>query len=170
MDHDQKVQKILAGRTSSGTLRSRESNTVEFKQSFNKGNIATYAKTMAAYANNSGGYIIFGITDSPRMIVGLKNDNFDNLKQEVFTDAINSLFSPAIDWEMGMIVLNEEIEGDNGVIVTEQKKIGWIYTIESEMKPVIAQKDNSSETFLRAMCFIVIGRETAKLSPLKWSG
>ena len=75
MDHDQEVRKILAGRTSSGTIRSRESNTVEFKQSFNKGNTAAYAKTMAAYANNSGGYIIFGITDSPSKIVGLKNDN-----------------------------------------------------------------------------------------------
>jgi len=102
MDHDKEVRKILAGRTSSGTMRSRESNTVEFKQSFNKGNTAAYAKTMAAYANNSGGYIIFGITDSPRKIVGLKNDNFENLKQEVFTDAINALFSPAIEWEMGV--------------------------------------------------------------------
>lgn len=146
MDHDQTVRKILTGRTSTGTLRSRESNTVEFKQSFNKGNTAAYAKTMAAYANNSGGYIIFGIQDSPRTIVGLKNDNFENLKQEVFTDAINSLFSPAIEWEMGMVILNEEKEDDNGVIVTEQKKIGWIYVIESEIKPVIAQKDNNSES------------------------
>ena len=146
MDHDKTVRKILAGRTSTGTLRSRESNTVEFKQSFNKGSKAAYAKTMAAYANNSGGYIIFGIQDSPRKIVGLKNDNFENLKQEVFTDAINSLFSPAIEWEMGMVILNEEKDDDNGVIVTEQKKIGWIYAIESEIKPVIAQKDNNSES------------------------
>lgn len=145
MDYDQEVRKILDGRTSSGTIRSRESNTVEFKQSFNKGSVAAYAKTMAAYANNSGGYIIFGVTDSPRKIVGLKNDNFENLKQEVFTDFINSHFSPAIEWEMGVIDLNEEKEDDSGAIVTEQKKIGWIYTIESEMKPVIAQKDNSGE-------------------------
>ena len=77
MEHDQEVMKILARRTASGTLRSRESNTVEFKQSFNKGNTPAYAKTMAAYANNSGGYIIFGIMDAPRNIIGLKNDNFD---------------------------------------------------------------------------------------------
>ncbi len=78
VDYNQEVKKILAGRTSTGNLRSRESNTVEFKQSFNKGSVAAYAKTMAAFANNSGGYIIFGITDTPRRIIGLKNDNFEN--------------------------------------------------------------------------------------------
>ena len=146
MDHDQEVRKILSGRTSTGTIRSRESNTVEFKQSFNKGNTAAYAKTMAAYANNSGGYIIFGIKDSPRMIIGLKNDNFENLKQEAFTDAINSLFSPAIEWDMGLIILEEKKEDENGLLFTERVKIGWIYANESEMKPVIAQKDNSGES------------------------
>lgn len=165
MDYDQMVRKILAGRTSTGTLRSRESNTVEFKQSFNKGSVAAYAKTMAAYANNSGGYIIFGIQDSPRKIVGLKNDNFENLKQELFTDAINSLFSPAIEWEMGTVILNEEKENDNGVIVTEQKKIGWIYAIESEIKPVIAQKDNNSESITAGDVFYRYRARNGKIKP-----
>lgn len=145
MEHDQEVMKILARRTASGTLRSRESNTVEFKQSFNKGNTPAYAKTMAAYANNSGGYIIFGIMDAPRNIIGLKNDNFDNLKQEQFTDALNALFAPAIEWEMGTVTLAEKQEDANGTLVTDLKKIGWIYASESEFKPVIAQKDNNSE-------------------------
>ena len=165
MDHDQEVRKILARRTTSGTIRSRESNTVEFKQSFNKGNTAAYAKTMAAYANNNGGYIIFGIMDSPRLIIGLKNDNFENIKQEVFTDAINSLFAPAIEWEMGMVVLNEEIEDDKGAIVLEQKKIGWIYTNESEMKPVIAQKDNSSESIIAGDVFYRYRARNGKIRP-----
>lgn len=165
MDHDQEVQKILAGRTSAGTIRSRESNTVEFKQSFNKGSTAAYAKAMAAYANNSGGYIIFGVQDSPRIIVGLKNDNFENLKQEVFTDAINSLFSPAIEWEMGTIVLTEDKEDDNGVIVTEQKKIGWIYAKESEIKPVIAQKDNNSESISAGDVFYRYRARNGKIRP-----
>lgn len=144
MNHDQNVLKILSGRTSSGNLRSRESNRVEFKQSFNKANTAMYAKTMASYANNSGGYIIFGIQDTPRKVIGLKNDNFENMKQEQFTEAVNALFSPAIEWETGMVVINEEIT-NNGLIGTEVKKIGWIYAYEAEIKPIIAQKDNASE-------------------------
>ena len=58
MTHEQNVRKVLSSRTAAGTLKSRESNTVEFKESFNKSNTPKYAKTMAAYANNRGGYII----------------------------------------------------------------------------------------------------------------
>lgn len=145
MNHDQNVLKILSGRTVFGNLRSRESNRVEFKQSFNKANTAMYAKTMASYANNSGGYIIFGIQDTPRKVIGLKNDNFENMKQEQFTEAVNALFSPAIEWEMGIVVINEKITKDNGLSEIEAKKIGWIYTYEAEIKPIIAQKDNTNE-------------------------
>ncbi len=122
MNHDQNVLKILSGRTVFGNLRSRESNRVEFKQSFNKANTAMYAKTMASYANNSGGYIIFGIQDTPRKVIGLKNDNFENMKQEQFTEAVNALFSPAIEWEMGIVVINEKITKDNGLSEIEAKK------------------------------------------------
>lgn len=165
MDHDQEVRKILARRTSADTIRSRESKTVEFKQSFNRGDAAAYAKAMAAYANNSGGYIIFGIQDSPRKIIGLKNDDFETLKREVFADAVNSLFSPAIEWEMGTIVLTEEKKDDNGVVVAEQKKIGWIYAIESEMKPVIAQKDNNSENITAGDVFYRYRSKNGKIKP-----
>ena len=96
--HEEYVRKVLSSRNPNGTLKSRESNTVEFKESFNKANTAKYAKTMAAYANNRGGYIIFGVKDTPRSIIGLKNNNFDNLNQEQFSEAINSLFAPAVEY------------------------------------------------------------------------
>lgn len=149
MKHEIEVRKILSAVTPSGNLRSRESNTVEFKESFNKNSTAKYAKTMAAYANNRGGYIIFGVKDNPREIVGLKNNNFENLSQEQFTDAINSLFSPAIDWECGTLtILAEQVK-----IVSNEKvekeiieiKIGWLYAEQAENKPVIAQKSDSGE-------------------------
>ena len=59
MNHEEYVRKVLSSRNLNGTLRSRESNTVEFKESFNKGNTPKYAKIMAAYSNNRGGYIIY---------------------------------------------------------------------------------------------------------------
>ena len=104
--------------------------------------MAKYAKTMAAYSNNHGGYIIFGVTDNPRIVKGLSNNNFDNLNQEQFTDAINSLFSPEIVWESGVLVVD---------VPSPQKKenipakIGWIYTYESELKPIMALKANEGE-------------------------
>ncbi len=118
MNHEETVRKVLSSRNAAGALKSRESNTVEFKESFNKNSTAKYAKTMAAYSNNRGGYIIFGVKDNPRMIIGLKNDNFENMSQEQFSETINSLFAPAME---------------------------WIYTAEAEYKPIIAQKPNDGE-------------------------
>lgn len=145
MNHEENIKKVFSSFTASGTLKSRESNTVEFKESFNKGNTAKYAKTMAAYANNRGGYIIFGVKDNPRTVIGLCNNNFDNLNQEQFTEAINSLFSPAMEWECGIVMVDMPKKNENGETLTEQKKIGWIYCEEAEQKPIIAQKVNEGE-------------------------
>ena len=86
MTHDETVRKILSGRTVAGTLKSRESNTVEFKESFNKNSTAKYAKTMAAYSNNRGGYIIFGVKDNPRKIVGFRGGRAERCKSRRLWD------------------------------------------------------------------------------------
>jgi hypothetical protein len=149
MNHEDVIRKILSAVTPSGILKSRESNTVEFKEAFNRNSTAKYAKSMAAFANNRGGYIIFGVKDNPREVVGLRNNNFENLNIEQFTDAINTLFAPAIDWECGMTIIRTEspIAGAGGETETElvEKRIGWIYTKEAEYKPVIAQKVDNGE-------------------------
>lgn len=143
MNHEETVRKVLSSRNTAGALKSRESNTVEFKESFNKNSTAKYAKTMAAFSNNRGGHIIFGVKDNPRMIVGLKNDNFENLSQEQFSEAINSLFAPAIDWDCGTLVV--AVPATDGTGTMQSLKIGWIYTAEAEYKPIIAQKPNDGE-------------------------
>ena len=45
----------------SSTLKvsARENNLIEFKESWNLGSLAEYAKTMASFSNNKGGSIIF---------------------------------------------------------------------------------------------------------------
>ncbi|MGI6725513.1 MAG: ATP-binding protein [Christensenellales bacterium] len=149
INHEEYVRKVLSRRNPNNTLKSRESNTVEFKESFNKANTAKYAKTMAAFSNNRGGYIIFGVKDNPRSIIGLKNSNFDNLNQEQFSDAINSLFAPAIDWECGLLVI--DMKTDNGEMVNF--KIGWIYTSKAEYRPIIAQKSNDGEKIVSGDIF-----------------
>ncbi|OUO46233.1 ATP-binding protein [Megasphaera sp. An286] len=141
--HEEHVRKILSNLSVDGTLKSRESNTVEFKESFNKNSTAKYAKTMAAYSNNRGGYIIFGVKDRPRKIIGLKNDNFENMSQERFSEAINSLFVPSMDWSCGTFVI--DIPSLDNSAHYKTLKIGWIYTVEADHKPVIAQKANDGE-------------------------
>ena len=141
--HEEYVRKILSNNSVDGTLKSRESNTVEFKEAFNKNSTAKYGKTMAAYSNNRGGYIIFGVKDKPRKIIGLKNDNFENMSQEQFSEAINSLFAPAMDWSCGTFTIDlPSLDPSNS---PRTLKIGWIYTEEAEYKPIIAQKANDGE-------------------------
>lgn len=109
----------------------RESSTKEFKENFTWGSIGLYARTMAAFSNARGGYIFFGITDNPRVAVGLTDkarSDFDNLDQAKLTEGLNDIFSPEIHWELGLI----ELPGG--------RVAGAIYTFESDDKPLVARK------------------------------
>lgn len=57
-------------RSSPGRLVSRENSRLEYKETFNWGSRAKYAKTMAAFANNDGGFIVFGVKNSPMISLG----------------------------------------------------------------------------------------------------
>ena len=104
----------------------RESKTIEFKKSFHSQNILSdYSRTLAAFSNTNGGYLIFGISDKPRTLVGLVNDNFEYFDPAIFTSSLNSRFSPEIIWE-------------SHIHTIKTKKIGIIYVNESQQKPVIA--------------------------------
>lgn len=131
ISHEDHVRNLISLTDKNGRLKCRERNDLEFKESFGFSSSAKYAKTMAAFTNNHGGYIIFGIKDNPRVVVGV-NHAFDNLKQEMFTESLNSLFSPEIIWEIGTV----EVGNVN---------IGYIYSYESLVKPTIALKHEASE-------------------------
>lgn len=124
-----KVDEIL-NTCSNGRVTCRESSELEFKQSFNKNSRSKYMKTMAAFANNSGGIILFGIKDKPREIIGIKKESFDSFEVELFTEHLNNFFQPEIHWE-------------SRIFEHEGKKLGCIYTFKSTNKPVIATKSES---------------------------
>jgi hypothetical protein len=129
--HEKFVLSILSNTNTAGYIKSRERNDLEYKESFGQRSWAKYAKTMAAFANNRGGYIVFGVKDNPRQIVGV-NAAFRNFEQEKFTEYLNSYFAPEILWETGIVEIGE-------------KAIGFIFTEEAYNKPIIAQKVESSE-------------------------
>jgi len=126
----QKVFKSLD--TLTHEFAARETTTVEFKETFNWANKDKYARTMAAFANNKGGYLIFGVSNNPRICCGLKGANFESLDEADITAFLNGLFSP-------------EIEYEKFSHVTKGIKIGVIYTRQSEEKPVIAIKTQGSD-------------------------
>lgn len=128
IDHSTHIKQILQNIDERGYLKHRESSTIEFKESFNFNNMPKYSKTMAAFANNKGGYILFGVKDSPRKLIGINKDRFDNIKQEKVSTFLIDHFDPEIKWDIGLV----ENEG---------KYFGYVYIYESEEKPVICKKN-----------------------------
>ncbi len=109
-------------------LNSRESGWLEFKEKFNFGSLSKYAKTMAAFANAQGGYIVFGIKNHPHKMMGIKEEDFNKIDPEQLTNGLNELFSPEIHWETHIYYFKD-------------KTFGLIYTFESRNKPVMAKKN-----------------------------
>lgn len=112
-------------------LLSRESSTVEFKESFNWGSKDKYAKSMAAFANNRGGYLIFGVKNDPKELVGLRSNNFNDIDEAVISKYLDSVFSP-------------EIEFEKNIIKIRSKNIGVLHVFQSQQKPVVALKNDDS--------------------------
>lgn len=113
----------------------REGTTIEFKESYSHGGMAQYFKTIAAFANNSGGYIIFGVGDKPRRLIGLKDKSlqqFEELKVEEFTKNLLDYFSPEIKW-------------DHCTFEYKEKSFGVIYVFPLSNKPCICKKHYNSQ-------------------------
>lgn len=108
---------------------SRESGWLEFKESFNWNSKDKYVKSMAAFANNKGGYIVFGIKDKPRDLVGLQSDNFEMTDEAKVTAYLNSVFSPEIVFE-------------KFVITVRSKNMGVLYTHQEKTRPVVCVKND----------------------------
>lgn len=123
-----------------GLVYHRESQNLEFKESFNFSGLADYYRDFAAFANNSGGYLVFGVKDKPRReLVGLNEsayDQFDKLDPELITGHLLDIFSTAINWE------HDVFEIDN-------MSFGVFYVYESLQKPVICKKDEGRDQALK---------------------
>ena len=76
------VKELLSTRQD-GIVRHRESQTLEFKENFNYAGLAEYFRDFAAFANNKGGWLIFGVKDRPRReLLGLSGKS-----QEQFAES-----------------------------------------------------------------------------------
>lgn len=136
IDRQTYIKQILQNIDERGYLKQRESSTIEFKESFNFNNMPKYSKTMTAFANNKGGYILFGIKDSPRKLMGIDKDIFDNIKQEKMSAFLIDHFDPEVKWDIGL--------ADN-----EGRYLGYIYVYEAEEKPIIC-KNNSGNNDIQS--------------------
>ena len=118
-------------RVRAGRLIRRESQVLEFKKSFNLRAMAEYFRDFAAFANNRGGYMVFGIEDSPRRPAGLSEsawDRFNSIDPRRITEPLLEMFAPDIRWELEAF----EVNG---------KRFGVFRVHESAGKPVVARKN-----------------------------
>jgi len=112
-------------------LLSRESTSLEFKQAFNWSNNAEYAKAIASFANNKGGYIVFGVANRPHTLLGLSSERFANIDHAEVAEFLNTVMSPEIEW-------------DRYVYEFGGKSYGLIYVWESRDKPVMSIRNAGS--------------------------
>lgn len=130
-NHEINILNILKKRDKEGNIIQQESSEIEYRENFNFLNMADYARNMAAFANKKGGYIIFGIKDSPRKLMGIDYDKFNKIPQEKITTFLLEHFSPEIRWDIGLV------ENDSTFV-------GYTYTYEAENKPVICKKNKDN--------------------------
>lgn len=114
---------------------SRESSSLEFKESFGWASLAKYLKTSASYANAKGGYIVFGIANKPHRLVGLSGAKlklFEEIDPERMSHNYNQHFAPEIKWDMREYVLHD-------------KTFGLLYIHEAIDKPVLCTRSAGQE-------------------------
>jgi predicted HTH transcriptional regulator len=74
-----------------------ETTEVEFKSNFHTNKWDDYGRTIAAFANNLGGCLVFGVTpDMPHHLTGMQNNYFEILDCDRLASYLNSRFSPEI--------------------------------------------------------------------------
>lgn len=137
MIEESEIKEIL--RTKGENIFHREGQTLEFKEQYNYAALAEYFRDFAAFANNKGGILVFGVTDSPRTASGLSVNSFDAFEKidpERISGFLLDIFSASITWEQAVF----KIRG---------KHFGVFKIAESETKPIIARKDEGKDQTIR---------------------
>ncbi|PXX93813.1 ATP-binding protein [Marinobacter vulgaris] len=127
--YEDRVKEILANSSDDGKVKSRESTSLEFKESFGFKSLAKYLKTICAFSNTQGGVLVFGVTDNPRTLKGIDKYKFDQIKIEQLSTYLSEYFSPEIHWDIG-------------VVTFKRKHYGFIAIKEADDKPVICKKNS----------------------------
>lgn len=123
-----------------GNLYHRESQNLEFKESYNFAGLAEYLRDFSAFANNKGGYLIFGVKDKPkRELAGLADrakEQFDKLDPEKISGFLLDIFSGHVSWEHEIFSIYD-------------KYYGVFYVHEAFIKPIVCKKDEGRDQELR---------------------
>jgi len=119
-------------------LHHREGQELEFKEQFNLAALADYFKDFSAFANNRGGYLIFGVKDKPRTLSGMSDKSiaqFEKIDPQIISGHLQQIFSSEIRWAQCMV----KIDG---------MYFGVFRIEEARSKPIIARKDEGKDNLI----------------------
>jgi hypothetical protein len=88
-----------------------ESDRVECKESLSLNFRAVYARTIAAFANAHGGYILFGIRNEQKVVVGIKEGRLCDYDSARLNQFLAEHFSPVPIWEKVEYTIEEKTVG-----------------------------------------------------------
>jgi hypothetical protein len=147
------LKKLLRTKVGEG-LHHREGQELEFKEQFNLAGLADYFRDFAAFANNKGGYLIFGVTDAPRKLIGLNENSlqqFEKIDPEKITGFLLEIFSGNISWEQ--------------LTFNHKEKYFGIFKIDAAtVKPIISKKDEGKDqTIKNGEIYFRYGGRTQKI-------
>lgn len=104
-----------------------ETSRIEFKETFHPQSFPDYCRSLIGYSNHSGGFIIFGISDS-RSVEGLSNNSFKSFDQKHLSETIKDLVSPSVRWTSFSMTLLEA-------------EVGVLFAAEAELKPLVTLRN-----------------------------
>ncbi|MCF8383726.1 MAG: ATP-binding protein [Chlorobium sp.] len=117
----------------------KEGQRLDYKREFHKDG-KEFAKDTTAFANADGGYIIFGIDEKQKIVIGL-SDNVGNGKfEDWIANVLNTNIDKPLNYETKFINIAEE--NIPLFIVVVQIK-------ESNQKPIYVTADNKSICYIR---------------------
>lgn len=113
-----------------GHLAAEESSEVEFKLAYNWKAKSKYAKSVAGLTNNVGGYLLFGIENATRQVVGIDEGFWDGLDPRKLSQTFGQMLAPAPDVAKGKMALASKV-------------VGVLYVKEATLKPVVSTTSDS---------------------------
>lgn len=119
-----------------GSLKLDETAEIECKADFNK-RLAPYLKTISGFANNRGGYFLFGIEDLTWKVNGLSEKSEEDFR-----------FDPKRLNQICLAYFRREISIERTLFEIAGKKIGVLYVHEAERKPIIVAKTDTGRAGL----------------------
>lgn len=120
-------------------LYHREGQELEFKEQFNLAGLADYFRDFAGFANNRGGYLVFGVKDSPRIPIGLSYSSlrqFEKVDPERITRYVLEIFSSDVRWEQATVKIVD-------------RPFGVWRVYGAQTKPIIARKNEGRDQIIK---------------------